>query len=101
MLKGQTSRQLRGSRDRFWQTRYDDFNVLTHQKFVEKLRTIHRSPVARGLVSKPEDWPWSSCRHDSAGLRGTVEIESFWTAQEREQKRDLDGRRVVGPTLAR
>ena len=55
VLKEQTSRQLRGTRDRFWQTRYDDFNVLTHRKFVEKLRTIHRNPVARGWVSKPED----------------------------------------------
>jgi hypothetical protein len=27
--------------------------------------------------------PWSSARHDLTGERGTVEIESVWTAAER------------------
>ncbi len=45
------------SRERpFWQAHYYDFNVSTHEKFVEKLRYIHRNPVLRGLVAKPEDW---------------------------------------------
>jgi putative transposase len=47
----------------FWQTRYYDFNVFTHNKRVEKLKYMHRNPVTRGLVEKPEDWPWSTCRH--------------------------------------
>ena len=85
VLKGQTSRQLRGSRDRLWQTRYDDFNVRTHRKLVEKLRYIHRNPVARGLVSKPEDWPWSSFRHWATGEAGPVEIEPHWTWNRRER----------------
>jgi hypothetical protein len=50
---------------------------------VEKLRYIHRNPVRRGLVAKLEDWRWSSFRHYATGLRGTVEIESEWTARER------------------
>ena len=37
----------------------------------------------RGLVAKPEDWPWSSYRHYATGERGTVEIESLWTARRR------------------
>jgi len=36
--------------------------------------------VVRGLVEKPEEWAWSSIRHDAAGVKGTVEIESQWTA---------------------
>jgi putative transposase len=52
------------SRERpFWQAHYYDFNVSTHDKFVEKLRYIHRNPVRRGLVAKPEDWKWSSFGH--------------------------------------
>jgi putative transposase len=47
----------------FWQTRYYDFNVFTHNKRVEKLKYMHRNPVIRGLVEKPEDWPWSTYRH--------------------------------------
>jgi len=72
------------SRERpFWQAHYYDFNVSSHQKFVEKLRYIHRNPIKRGLVAKPEQWPWSSYRHYQTGMRGTVEIESEWTARER------------------
>ena len=47
----------------FWQTRYYDFNVFTHNKRVEKLKYMHRNPVTRSLVEKPEDWPWSSYCH--------------------------------------
>ncbi|WP_433965695.1 transposase [Tunturiibacter gelidiferens] len=47
----------------FWQTRYYDFSVFTHNKRIEKLKYMHRNSVTRGLVEKPEDWPWSSYRH--------------------------------------
>jgi putative transposase len=67
----------------FWQAHYYDFNVSSHEKFVEKLRYIHRNPVRRGLAATPEDWKWSSYRHYQTGLHGTVEIESEWTACER------------------
>jgi putative transposase len=64
----------------FWQARYYDFNVHNEDKRVEKLRYMHRNPVKRGLVEKREDWPWSSFRHYATGLKGTIEIESQWTA---------------------
>ena len=67
----------------FWQAHYYDFNISSHDKFIEKLRYIHRNPVRRGLVAKPEDWKWSSVRHYQTGIHGTVEIESQWTARER------------------
>ena len=72
------------SRERpFWQAHYYDFNVSGREKFVEKLRYIHRNPVLRGLVAQPEDWQWSSFRHYQTGGRGTVEIESDWMARQR------------------
>ena len=71
--------------DSFWQSRYYDFNVWSELKFVEKLRYIHRNPVKRGLVTRPEDWPWSSFRHYAIGETGAVEIESEWTARRRER----------------
>jgi putative transposase len=67
----------------FWQVRYYDFNVHNGEKRVEKLRYMHRSPVVRGLVERPEEWLWSSFRHYATGLEGTVEIESQWTASRR------------------
>jgi putative transposase len=44
----------------FWQDRYYDFNVFTNRKQIEKIKYIHRNPVTRGLVLRPEDWPHSS-----------------------------------------
>ncbi len=71
----------------FWQARYYDFNVWSEQKRVEKLRYIHRNPVKRGLVERPEEWLWSSFHHYLTGEEGVVEIESHWTATRRENQR--------------
>jgi putative transposase len=81
-LKISSSKRLKESP--FWQIRYYDFNVFTRCKQVEKLRYIHRNPVRRGLVDRPEDWEWSSFRHYLTGERATVEIESSWTSFLRE-----------------
>jgi len=70
----------------FWQARYYDFNVWSERKFVEKLRYIHRNPVERGLVERPEDWIWSSFRHYITGEAGPVGIESQWTARRQEER---------------
>jgi putative transposase len=67
----------------FWQARYYDFLVHNEEKRVEKLRYMHRNPLVRGLVEKPEDWPWSSFRHYATGVEGRVEIESQWSAMRR------------------
>ena len=87
MLKQIVSRRLHIGRGKepFWQPRYYDFNVWTERKRIEKLRYIHRNPVKRGLVASPEGWGWSSFRHYVTGEYGGVEIESQWTARERER----------------
>jgi hypothetical protein len=43
-------------------------------------------PVKRGLVAKSDDWKWGSYRHYALRETGVVEIESQWTATDREQK---------------
>jgi putative transposase len=83
-LKQTVARMLGFEGAHFWQRRYYDFNVWSERKRIEKLRYMHRNPVRRGLVEKPEDWPWSSFRHYLYGEEGIVEIESDWTARERE-----------------
>ncbi len=107
VLKQQTSRKLkvRGA-VQFWQRRYYDFNVWSEGKRVEKLRYMHRNPVNRGLVEKPEHWPWSSFRHYATGKMGTVEIESSWTAFQRGNQlpealrpRETSGQDLRSPTL--
>ena len=79
------ARRLIAGRTHFWQARYYDFNVWTKKKRIEKLRYMHRNPVKRGLVEKPEDWAWSSFRHYMTGEEGVVEIESEWTGRKRER----------------
>jgi putative transposase len=86
ILKQLTSRQLKSpDQKQLWQRRYYDFNVSSHEKYVEKLRYIHRNPVRRGLVANPEDYRWSSFNHYATSEPGLVEIESEWTARHRER----------------
>jgi putative transposase len=47
--------------------------MYSEQKLREKLDYMHADPVKRGLVSSPEEWPWSSFRfydlNDASVLR--------------------------------
>jgi len=60
--------------ERFWQTRFYDFNVFSQKKRIEKLRYMHRNPVTRGLVESPEDWKWSSFRWYLRQEAGLVQV---------------------------
>ncbi len=64
-----------------WQGRFYDFVVFSERKRVEKLRYMHRNPVQRGLVLKPEDWLWSSFRHYAYGERGPVLVNETLKAE--------------------
>jgi putative transposase len=70
----------------FWQKRYYDRNLRDAREFTVKLRYLHRNPVKRGLVKEAGDWKWSSFRHYALREIGIVEIESKWTARDREAK---------------
>jgi len=96
MLKQNVARELRlpeGSP--FWRERYYDFNVWSEGKRVEKRRYIHRNPVTRGLVERPEDWKWSTFCITRWAAEGVVEIESEWLAGKREQSRIVP---TIGPS---
>jgi putative transposase len=76
----------------FWRKRYYDRNVRDEREFMEKLRYMHRNPVKAGLCEHPEDWQWSSFRHYALQEKGVVEIESEWTARDRERQPIAAGR---------
>ncbi len=97
MLKQIVSRRRKPGTEPFWQSRYYDFNVWSHRKFIEKLRYMHRNPLRRGLAANPEDWRWSSYRHYLTGAEGAVEIESEWTAGKRERMASCRGRKSTLP----
>jgi putative transposase len=69
-------------------------NVRDAQEFAVKLRYLHRNPVKRGLVNEPAEWKWSSVRHYPLREIGIVEIESAWTATDRETKTEGSAARV-------
>ena len=53
----------RGELGLLWQGRFFDRAVRTAKEYHETVEYIHWNPVKAGLVSRPEDWPWSSV-HD-------------------------------------
>jgi len=84
IFKQLTARKLKSpDQKQLWQRRYYDFNVSSPEKYTEKIKYIHRNPVVRGLVAKPEEYPWSSFNHYATGEPGPIEIESDWTARRR------------------
>lgn len=68
-----------------WQRRFYDFNVWSERKRIEKLRYMHRNPVARGLVNSPEQWQWSSFRAYAYGELGSVRLNDWPAAKMTER----------------
>jgi putative transposase len=68
--------------DPVWQKRFYDFNVWSERKRIEKLRYMHRNPVKRGLVERPDQWRWSSFRSYFYAEQGTVRVNFLETALE-------------------
>jgi putative transposase len=60
--------------ERIWQKGSYDFNLWSAQKQTEKIKYMHRNPVKRGLVERPEQWPWSSFRAYLYGDTGPVRV---------------------------
>ncbi|MGD0126856.1 MAG: hypothetical protein ABSF46_15955 [Terriglobia bacterium] len=50
-----------------WQPRFFDRALRTVKEYNEKVEYIHLNPVKAGLVSRPEDWRWSS-HNEYAGM---------------------------------
>jgi REP-associated tyrosine transposase len=65
---GATKRINRARREvgTLMQPRFFDRALRTVREYHEKVEYIHLNPVKAGLVTRPEDWPWSSV-HDYVG----------------------------------
>ncbi|HXJ87665.1 MAG TPA: hypothetical protein VMS18_12660 [Candidatus Binatia bacterium] len=93
-------RPTSGVAGQFWQRRFCDFNVWSQRKEVEKLEYIHRNPVVRGLVEKPDDWPWSSYRSYAYGEAGQVRINDWRWWEEEDSGQDRGETVIESPLLA-
>jgi hypothetical protein len=58
--------QRRGTDGELWQPRFFGRALRTVKEYNEKVEYIHLNPVRAGLVSRAEDWRWSSY-HEYAG----------------------------------
>lgn len=63
-----TARRL-GTGGRFWKERPRVLPVWSREVLEVKVDYIHRNPLRRGLVERPEDWPHSSYRQIVLGRR--------------------------------
>ena len=84
-LKQAVARRQKVADPPFWQARYYDRNIWSKKAFDESRAYLHMNPVRRGLVENAEDWFWSSARHYLTSESRIVEVESQWTARERER----------------
>jgi len=85
----------------FWLPRYFDVNIYSEKYWLNAIHYIHRNPVKRGLVAKPEDWRWSSAQTFLTFECGVVRLESFYAASQNPHIRDkkaVDGQQPAEPT---
>jgi putative transposase len=68
-IKGRTAREgnllLGRTGEPFWQDESYDHWVRNEREFHRIVKYIEWNPVSAGLVTKPEDWPWSSATRAS------------------------------------
>ena len=78
-LKGSTARDANRLLDRqgktFWQDECFDHWTRNEAEFYRIISYIENNPVAARLVTRPEDWPWSSAA--DRRQRGYNEIKSL------------------------
>ena len=75
---------------------------MEQRKEVEKLKYMHRNPVVRGLVERPDDWRWSSYRSYAYGEAGLVRINDWrwWEQKIRDKAGGGEIRLRIGTGLA-
>lgn len=71
--------RMRSERGPLWQGRYFDRVMRTVKEYRETVEYIHWNPVKAGLVSRAEDWEWSSARdyrEPRTGASGRMPVDS-------------------------
>ena len=56
----------------FWAHRYRSRIILNDQHGIACLRYQHRNVLSAGIVSKPEDWPWSGYCYYAFGVEDSL-----------------------------
>jgi len=70
LIKGVSARsvnKLLGSSGPVWQEESFDHVLRSNESFQAKAEYIRQNPVRRGLVKRPEDYPWLWVQQDPCG----------------------------------
>jgi len=67
----------RGESGRLWQGRFFDRALRTVKGYNERIKYIHLNPVRAELVSKAEEWKWSSVRDYTGGVAAPAAISGI------------------------
>ena len=68
-------RQRANGRTAVWQRRCYDHNCRSREIVRVKINYCHMNPVRAGLVSRPDEWPWSSYRWYAGFPDPLIEID--------------------------
>lgn len=60
-----------------WQEGYHPQEMLNNKMLKQKIEYIHFNPVRKGLVSKPEDWKYSSAGYYTNGTECDLKITRY------------------------
>lgn len=66
------------SEHKVWQASFWEQDVYSVNYMREKLVYLHRNPVRAGLVTKPEDYPYSSYRTYLTDEQWLIEVDRKW-----------------------
>ena len=61
----------------FWQEGIHPELITTEKMMRQKIEYLHRNPVKRGYVDKPEHWRYSSAKN-YAGMAGLLDVCKKW-----------------------
>ncbi len=65
-------------RSPIWMPRYDRVALVSRKVTIVKVEYIHNNPVKAGLVSRAEDWSWSSVSDYLRDEDGPVKVWKGW-----------------------
>ena len=74
IFKSAGKRNKKNTTYQFWRQNNQPKEMVTNAFSDEKLDYIHNNPVESGIVSRPEDYQYSSAR-DYCGEKGLIEID--------------------------
>jgi len=67
-----------GQKRQFWMHRFDDEVIRNHKMFWAKLKYIHNNPLKADMVSKPEDYKYSSAKNYIMNDNSTIFVDTTW-----------------------